>query len=250
MLSSNIITKSLKLVGLSEFQIQLYLEIRSDYDQSLSKIARQLNVQRLKIYHHITVLENLGLITITKKSKNLLLNTAKLPSIKKLLEQKQFEIMQTLDDMEGLIKISKMKDDYKVTQYKGRDQFLFGLFMILELCKDGSEIFHFGDNTQVFDLIGEAKAQEWINKRIAKNIFTNDILPNNYMNQFLHQNNESELRRIKFLPKDKVVKTSYLLFNECVAIWNVNDLKFEIIEDSDMYKTFKTNFDLIWQGLD
>jgi predicted DNA-binding transcriptional regulator len=247
---SDIITKSLEYIGLNEFQIQLYFEIRSDYNQSLSQIARQLGVQRLKVYDHIVILENMGLITINKVSKNVLLNTTKLQSLKKILEQKQFEVKQLLEGLERLIKISEIQDEYKVIQYKGRDQFLFGLFRILELAETGSQIFHFGDNNQVFELMGEAKAQEWINKRIAKNIFTNDILPNNFRNQFLGQNNESELRSIKFLPKDKVVKSSYLLFNSSVAIWNVNDLKLEILEDRDMYKTFKTNFDLVWESLD
>jgi hypothetical protein len=57
------------------------------------------------------------------------------------------------------------------------------------------------------------------------------------------------LRRIKFLPKDKVVKSSYLLFNQSIAIWNISSLKLEIIEDPYMYETFKTNFDLLWEGL-
>jgi DNA-binding MarR family transcriptional regulator len=246
----NYITRSLKFIGLNEFQIQLYFEIRSDYDQSLSQIARQLNVQRHKVYDHIVILEKMELITITKQSKNLILNTTKLQSIQKILEQKQFEVKQILEDMERLIKANELQDEYKVIQYKGKDQFLFGLFRILELSEAGGQIFHFGDNNQVFDLIGEAKTKEWIAKRINKKIITNDILPNNFINQFLGQNNESELRRIKFLPKDKIVKSSYLLFNQSVAIWNVNDLKLEIIEDRDMYKTFKTNFELIWEGLD
>jgi DNA-binding MarR family transcriptional regulator len=246
----NIIANSLEFIGLNEFQILLYFEIRSDYDQTLTQIARQLNVQRLKIYNNIMILEKMELITITKRSKNLILNTTKVQSIKKIVEQKQFEAKQMLEGLERLIKIRESQDEYKVTQYKGRDQFLFGLFRILELAETGSQIFHFGDNNKVFELMGEAKAQEWINKRIAKKIITNDILPNNFTNQFLDQNSESELRRIKFLPKDKIVKSSYLLFNNSVAIWNANELKLEIIEDNDMYKTFKTNFDLLWESLD
>jgi predicted DNA-binding transcriptional regulator len=247
---SNIITKSLELIGLSEFQIQLYLEIRSDYDQSLSQIARQLNVQRLKVYDNIEVLESLGLITITKSAKNTILNTSKLQAIKKILEQKQFEVKQTLEELEGLIKISEIQDDYKVSQYKGKDQFLFGFFRILELCKAGSQIYHFGDNNEVFDLLGGVKAGEWVNKRVAKKVFTNEILPDNFTSQYLHRNDELEFRRIKFLPKDKVVKSSYLLFNQSIAIWNISSLKLEIIEDPYMYETFKTNFDLVWEGLD
>jgi hypothetical protein len=130
------------------------------------------------------------------------------------------------------------------------DQFIFGFFQILQLCEKGGEIFHFGDNNSIFNILGQDRSNQWIAKRLSKKIFTHEITPDNFISKFLQDKDVAELRFVKILPKNRVIKTSYLLFNDSVAIWNTRDLKLEIIEDTDMYETFKTNFDLVWEGLE
>jgi Sugar-specific transcriptional regulator TrmB len=244
-----ILSKSLTQIGLTEFQVQLYLKIQTHYNQTISDLARSLSVQRLKIYENIEVLEKLNLVSVTKQSQNTIVNITKLEVLQKLLETQQFSNKQTLEELQTFIQETQNLSDFKVTQYKGLEQFTFGFFKILELCKSSSEIFHFGDNNKIFTILGQEKATQWVNTRLNKKIFTHEILPDNFVSKYLKDKDKSELRNVKILPKARVVKTSYLLFNNSVAIWNIGNLKLEIIEDRDMYETFKTNFDLVWERL-
>jgi predicted DNA-binding transcriptional regulator len=247
---SQILIKCLTILGLSEFQILLWLEIYSDYNLTISELARRLNVQRLKIYDNLEILQKLGLAKISKEGQNKIVNTTKLDNLLEQLEIHQFTTKQSIEELQFYTSKNQNNSDYKITQYKGLEEFVYGFFKILELCKPNSEIFHFGDNDSIFDVLGQRKSKEWIKIRLSKKIYTNEILPNNYTSKYLHENDNSELRNVKIIKYASNINTSYLLFNKSLAIWNINKLKLEIFDNLDMYETFKINFDLAWNSID
>ncbi len=125
------------------------------------------------------------------------------------MEQKGYLVKKTSEELDILIKSGELQDNYKTMSYKGKDQLIIGLSRILELTKAGSNIYHFGNIEKVFELLGTSVSQKWIDQRVSKKIFTHDILHYNYTSEYLNKNNELELRKIKFLPNDKDVKSSY-----------------------------------------
>jgi predicted transcriptional regulator len=87
----NIIQKSLKLLGLNEFEILLYETIMSGYNQNVTSIAKILSSERSKIYKHSQKLQELELIIIKKDANQTILNTTSINLIYKKTRKPQIQ---------------------------------------------------------------------------------------------------------------------------------------------------------------
>jgi len=246
---SDILSKVLNQIGLSSFAIKAYTTLSLLDDPNITNLAKELSVDRAKIYATLIELEDAGLVQ-PRKSHSRFIDLVS-PSIlvqklrKKELEAKNLslELVESLPNLN--FKFSNKKRSPLVKIYEGKTQFINLYNQVLE--ESGDKIEMFGNADEVYDLISFEYQLSWSSERIKKNIFSKLLVFHSHKLEQLNKKTYlNGKREIRWLPQDYHVPGSYWLFGNKTIHWNPVLPKAIVIEDKIATDCMRASFNFLW----
>jgi len=233
----------LKNLGIEERETVIYLANLEIGIASAKEIAKKANIQRTYFYDISDNLIKIGIVKQIKAGKKTLFQACEPEKLIELQEEKLKELKNALPRLKALQNTKGEKP--KVYFYEGKD----GINQINEdTLRYKSEIIGF--TTPRFVSADEEKlSQEYIKKRIAAGIKARVIGEVSEEMLQIQKKDIIELRKTKMLPTN--IFTSQVeigIYGNRSYFANYKDECGLIIEDTEIAKTLKNIFELVWNS--
>ena len=240
--------EQLEKIGMADKEAKVFLASLELGSRAVQEIAKKADINRATTYVIIEKLMKKGLMSSVEKGKKTFFQTEDPKRLLKLLEEKEEgikrkeeEFKKYLPELETLFNSTEEKP--KVRFFEGKD----GLIAIREdyfkaKDKEVLGIFARDEEKKVFTQEERKNAlKERINKKInLKLIYTDEE----------KAKGESKLTKVRFVPKDKFpLSSSYIIYDNKVGIVSLKGkLIGVIIENKEISNTFRSIFNLAWDG--
>lgn len=231
----NMDEKILKEAGLSDREIDVYLTLLRLGSSLVSKISKETGLHRSNLYDTLERLKEKGLVSLTIKNNIKYYQATHPDRIIDLLEERTAKVKAILPELSNLVNISK--EETKIELFNHKEGVKTVLNDILKVNKN-------------IDCMGAPKKFE-------------EILPH-YMNQFIKSFDKLKLKdrvichykeevvrtkkgEYRFLPKDYIIPTSFIIYGNKVALFIWNKPYFAIIiENKEIAETYREYFKSFW----
>ena len=241
---------SLKELGLTDHEANLYIVSVKNGPTSIKKLAEILQISRPNVYKVIEGLEKYGLTRFSDKEKFARDFIVEPPTIllEKLREKKEklaeIDRNYTLNLPELLAMYNQGESDSKIKIYKGKSEFLTIYKQSLE--EESKEILYFGSSKDLIQFVSWDVERQWIEDRVKKGIFIKVLsVPADLTDEFL-KNDEKELRKTKIL-ESRDFSSSFMLFGKKVVFWQPEAPLAIVIQDQFIYEMMKVVFEKAWE---
>jgi len=240
--------EELKLLGLNNIDIKVFLTLLKLGESSASEIAHKSEVPRASIYDILERLEREGLANHIIKDFKKYFSATEPNSIIKNLEYTKQKIKDILPELEKIRESSDKKTKTEI--YDGKN----GIQSILNLILEEREIFVIGASRKTQEVLPffiEKWHKERIKKGIEVRIIYNDVLE---VRKELQKPNVKKILGVKKNWRYKFLKTDYLspimtvIFGNKVALINwINNPSGILIQDKDIAETYKQYMLNLWK---
>lgn len=239
---------SLKKLGLSQKEAQLYLIALESGPASVAKLAQKSGLKRGTIYEFLGEMIERGLLEITISGKRKLYAGVEPKKLQKIIERQKDILESLIPDLSLLGSNSSTKPRIKF--YEGREGILKAYYEILDL-PDGSEVVGFATLGEIYKLFTKSDVDKYVKKRAAKRIMEKLIMPTDEYAESHSADNKKEWRQTLLVPKNKFPISSEInIYQNKVAITSLGDEKVAvIIESQQMADTQRAIFNLLWSSL-
>ncbi|HRH32996.1 MAG TPA: helix-turn-helix domain-containing protein [bacterium] len=242
-MENNNIHFSLREIGLSDKEIDLYLAALKTGECGMSELSRLAGIKRTSAYLLFTSLEKKGLIGSFKSRRGKRF-VAKEPRY--LIEKAKTELStlsEIMPSLEALSNINIKKP--KITYYEGVEDYV----RVIEECllKPHTTIRHIGSLSEGHKTFSkEYDLQQFIPKRIKNHIFLKALYTSE-MKEVFNKESPFYLREVKCLPINKKIKTLTLIHeNKVIISTSRENLGIMVIESEEIATAEKEKFDLLW----
>jgi len=241
---------SLKELGLSELEINLYTVSLSLGPVPIKKIAESMGISRPNVYKVIKNLESHGLVQFSDRAKYTRTFMVESPTtiIDKLRQKKEKisvldnDFIYQLPDL--LAQYHQGETPTKIKVMKGRDQYIKVFNQSLEEAKD--EIQYFGSADDFINFISWGNELNWMRKRIKKGIFMKILVFREQISNDLKGKDVVERRETRFLKEVDHFHSSFMLFSNKVIIFQPKAPLAIFIEDQFIVEMLKGIFNKMW----
>ncbi len=245
-MEKNSIHFSLREIGLSDKEIDLYLAALKAGECGMSELSRLAGIKRTSAYLLFSNLEKKGLIGSfkTRRGKRFV---AKEPRY--LIEKTKKELSALTDVMPSLEALSNLNiKKPKITYYEGVEDYV----RVIEEClhKPHSTIRHIGSLSEGHKTFSkEYDLEQFIPKRIKNHIFLKALYTPEVKEVF-EKESPFFLREVKCLPIKHKIKTLTLIHENKVIITTAREnLGIMVIESEEIATAEREKFDLLWSLL-
>jgi sugar-specific transcriptional regulator TrmB len=253
--NSNLLSKVLSQLDLSELEMQIYLLLLQNPEINVTDLAKKTGMYRLKIYSALDNLQKAELVA-QGKDYNRKIELEPPAKIATKLKLKENSLNRINSDFEALL--PELQSQYyssarqPITRiYEGKKEFTQIFHQILEETKQGGEIIILGESSDFYKIIDLYYfRQNWMKPRIKKGVWVK-VLVHSDNHDFISQmpNNEQELRQMKILPKSIVSPGAIWIANNKVINWNTVMARAIVIEDKVMADFYRQMFDMLWASI-
>lgn len=250
--STRSLYKTLKELGLSEYEQKLYAVSLNLGPSPVAKLAEHLGVSRPNIYKVIEGLEKHGLATFSTKSGYSKLFMVDSPSkVTELLRKKRDtyasidkELTAIVPDLIALYKQGDLPTKIKIIQAQ---EDLFNAFeQVFEEAQD--EIKYLGSSKDLNAFVSYPRLEKQIKKRIKRGVRTKLLVfPDEDAIEFKKRDME-ELRETRFLENADPFVTGFYLFANKVIIWQPKAPLAVLIEDEYIVAMLKSIYGILWKS--
>jgi len=234
----------LKDFGLSQKETDLYLAALKLGEASLTDLAKKAGLKRPTAYLIVENLSEKGLLIKTPKKKRMFY---KAESPEKLLTSWQ-EKKQNLE-----IILPKLKLLYDENSKQPKVRFYEGKAQIQKASEEmwrSKEIWAMFSPDNFLKVFTKKYSDHLFRLLIRQGGIIYDIFEDTPKARGFAKNKiRTGISQIRFLPKQKKIKTDLLVSNDKTALISFNNLSAVIIEDKDISQAQKTMLQLIWQSL-
>ncbi len=235
----------LQQIGLSEKESRVYLACLQLGEASILQLAKKSELKRPHVYNVVESLSALGLLSKTQKQGKTLYVAENPKSLKQLLKQREEKINQILPSLEAFYNVPRGTKP-KIKIYEGKkalhEQYV-------KMC-ESSEIDFFGVSvSHVINTLPETAdflLKEFKRKKTkVRELFNYSKADIDFAKKY-----KSPYHKIKIIPEGKEFFGDNALFDNKLVIVSLENLFMIVIEAEDLYKTFKTMFDLVWESVE
>lgn len=245
---------SLKELGLSEPEANLYIVSLSVGPASIATLAKHLGISRPNVYKVIIELEKHGL---AKYSENKRWGRTFIVEPPAVLVHKVREKRDSLGKMDGYL-TSLMPDlnalyhqgetATKIKILEGKDWIRYWMEMMEQNAKE--ELMFFGSMDDFIGYIGWDGLAELTRERMRRDIVLKTlILPGEKASEIMMRPTE-EIRDTRILKGASPFATSFQIFLGKVMIWQPKAPLAVLIEDQYIVEMLKSMFNLLWERSD
>lgn len=242
------VEQELKLLGLNELDVKVYLALLELGESLASDIAKKSNIPRTSIYDILERLEKEGLVSFIVKDYKKYFFSADPKTIIETLDYKKNKIKEILPELEKIKKKPKL-EVVKSEVYEG----MKGLQTILNMVLDEKEMFVLGASRKSSDVLPYFLPQ-WMKQRIKKkikvNIIYNDTLE---IRKSVKDNSKylgtSQGWNAKFLSVDNHTPLMTIVFGNKTALimWRKDNPSAILMTNSEVAETYKGYIMNLWK---
>jgi len=236
--------EELKLLGLNDTDIKVYLALLELGESVASKIAEKAKIPRASIYDVLNRLIKEGLVSHVTKDYNKYFNAADPKTIIENLEYKKNKIKDILPGLEE-IKHKEAEEKIKTGIYEG----IRGMQTVFNMMLKEKEILALGGSGKTSQVMPYFMPK-WSKQRKMKGI----------MVRMIYQDTEENRKRVKQVEKDlqpikyKFLHTDYLspiltmIFENKImfGLWH-KEPSATVIENKEVAKTYRQYFESLWK---
>ena len=241
---------SLKELGLTEHEANLYLISLKLGPSSIIDLARNLQISRPNVYKVIKSLEDQGLAKFSGKEKFSRDFVVEPPTtvLEKIRDKKRnlAEIDQDLVlNLPDLLAIYQQgTSDSKIKIYKDKTDYINIFKQSLE--EEAREILFFGSSKDFIQFISWDVENRWIEDRVKKGIHIKVLSVPSDTSDKLIKSDAGELRQTRVL-ESKDFSSSFMLFGNKVVFWQPKAPLAIVIQDQFIYEMMKVVFEKAWE---
>ena len=237
---------TLKQIGFNEKQARIYLASLELGETTIKEIAKKAEIKRTTIYDLLDEMLENGLIKQTIKGARKKLIAASPKELEMIIKKREALLSQIMPTLASMSNVEKIRP--KIRFYEGRD----GLIEIYdETLQYSGEILAFASE-DVVKILGIDWAKKYIQQRIKKRLYYKGIISKSTLieNEFASKNQE-QMRSAKMIDSTKYPFSNEIMIYgyQKVAIISPKDTIGIIIESSEIFRTQKSIFELLWDNL-
>lgn len=248
--SNRTVYSSLKELGLTELEINLYTVSLTLGPSPINKIAESMHVSRPNVYKIIQGLQSHGLVKPSDKAKYSRTFMVEPPTIiLEKLRQKKNEI--SVLDNEFISELPNLLATYhqgetatKIKILRGKEQYLKIFEQSLEEAK--GEIQYLGSADDFINFISWESELAWMKKRIKKDILIKILVLPTETSKKLKEKDREEKRETRFLKDVEQFYSSFQIFANKVIIFQPKAPLAVLIEDEYIVSMLKSIFEKLW----
>lgn len=244
----NNIFKALINFGLLENEVIVYYILLENKALSILDISKKTNIKRTTVYQIIEKLKNKGLIKINIKNSKKLISAENPEVLEKILEEKKENINNVLDDLKSLYSNNN--------NYENKIEYFEGIESVKNIYRN------ILNNLNIYDdylVLGNQKSwinldknffQNFIEKRAKKNIKIRLIFTDSDISRKFKKYEKNYNQNIKILSPETELTTNLIITPKKIVIHQlVEPISAIVIENKNIVKMHKEQFELIWKSL-
>ena len=235
----------LKDFGLTERQVNIYLNTMELGSISAYKIAKKLNIPRSTCYEELDNLRDMRLITTFRKKK-VKYYSAEDP--RKFLQEHKGKIEmleKSMPEFSALFMKQRNKPQVRFYEKVNGMKIIFQ-----EILNDNPrEMLGFSSADDIFEHLNEFWP-DFVKKRKRNKIPIRLLMKNTAKGRERQANGREDLRTVRLLPKEYQFNGVFVVWKNKIAMFSFSpEMIALIIESPIIYKTQKAMFDIIWASL-
>lgn len=246
-MSFNFMNKEiLKKIGLTDSEIEVYLDLVKHGESLASEIASRIKISRTYVYDAIQNLIDKGLITYVIKSNRKYFKALEVKKLLEYLDEKTSQLQKQKEEVNKLIKELKVfqkpiKEKPIVEIFEGRE----GLKTILnDIVKIGKDSIGWGATDRIKNYLPGWFLERYIKEREKKKI---------NLRQLYVQDTEvlKSLRaKFKVLPKEFSSPVTFGAYGNRIIIFFWSEIPIVIrIRNKEIADSFRKHFEFLWKKL-
>lgn len=250
----NMLERDLEKLGLSSKEAKVYLATLELGQAAVQQIAKKAKLRRPTTYVILDSLLKMGLVTTVEEGKKTFY-AAEAPEqldiiLKKQensIEEKRVQLKGVIPDLRAIFNVSSEKP--RVKFYEGKEGIIAMQEEFLRNADPKIEVVGFTPIDELFKVFPDWE-ETYTKRRINQNIKSR-VIYTSKKGPKADSTNKMEKRRTRFVPYEKYPFTGGLTVygNEKVALVSyAGQLMGVVIESKELAKTFRTLFELSWEG--
>ncbi len=239
------IKNDLKLIGLTDNEVEVYLAIIKQAKCSATLIRKETNITNSRVYSALDSLLSKGIITYEKRATGRVYSALNLNVIKELMEERKRKVEQCIPILKSL-QISEKKLT-ETAVFEGYNGFKTAMLQLAEECPVGETINIIGFSNQSYKNEKLASLLRDINKISIRKKHKFKMILDNKENKFYKQRKEENISEIRFMEKGFVSPASIDIFQDRVYIlmWDESPYAFTI-RNKNIAEGFRVYFNFLW----
>lgn len=244
--------KILKKLGLKDEEIEIFIFLLENNQQSAGVLAKKVGLSRPSVYGFLNKLKNKGLVIESQKNNIKVFSAVSKENIEDILDE-EINLLE-----KSKIEIDKVFSNLNKEQFSVAPKFQFfeGIEGVKQILKD--MLLYRDINTKAYwpislmvAILGQDFFIKFNKERIKRNIYTQAIWPENKTldikkNTYLGVGKDFK-REIRIAPKDIDFTMGYWIYQNKIAFLSSKKESFGfIVESKELIKTLSSQFDLIW----
>lgn len=244
------IYSSLKELGLTESECNLYVTSLSVGPATIASLAEHLKTPRPNVYKLIQTLDEYGLSKFSEKKKYTRTFVVEPPTVLlEKLRQKRERVAELDHSLVGampelLAHYHQGETPTKIKIFDGKEQWLDTFFQVLD--ESHGDIQFFGSADAFIELITWEKELLWIKKRVEKGIHINVLLTPGKDAEVLESKDDKEMRITKIFHGTIPFVTGFMVYANKVIIWQPKAPLVLLIEDEYIVEMLRSIFESLW----
>lgn len=235
----DIITDSLKELGLKNNDIQVYLALLKKIRSTVIEIATESGVHRVSVYASLKKLMKQGLASYVsfEGKKGFLAN--KPEALLTLMQLKEEKITSILPQLKALYE----KAENQAQVFEGLDGIKF---ILRDMIETGKDIKAFGIPKAMPELLKNFLIT-FHRDRIAKKMCIDHIYNENAQERIAYLN-KIKYSKAKYLPPEYNVPATTVIYGNKTSFWIWSEVPFSVlIESEKMAETYRKYFKMLWE---
>lgn len=242
--------KALIELGLSSAEQDVFMASLKGGPMPVTKLARQVGLERPYVYTVIKSLRELGLASPDDKRYSRTFTVEPPSVVLDLLKKRRGEVeilhKSLSSEMPKYLGMYKGQGVTQVFLYEGKKRFLELYDRIFE--EEPEETLYFGDLDHFISVVEESGAQTWIRKRIQKKIKMR-FLPIESPRVKEYPTDPSQFRATRVIPKELAqdILATFQVFGNTVIFWQPETPAAVVLRDKRIAGMHREIFNLLWR---
>jgi hypothetical protein len=246
----DIFSSIFKELGISNLACDVYQFFLFNPECTITECAKDLNLQRLKVYQLIEELKSYKLVSHSDKKV-----IVEPPSaLTALLEYQSLKLTTKAHELQQIIpQIEQENVFFKesvVQVFSRKGEFLDIFHRVITEAREGDELLSFGNVDEFYGIIDlDYFLKYFISARLKKNIFTRMISCGkiSYETQLNFERKAELKREIRYLKNNDQNGASYWAVGDKVIFWNTQLVRAVVIKDAGAAGLMKQSFEACWE---
>lgn len=236
----------LKRIGLTDSEIDVYIDIVKHPESRASDIALRVKISRTYVYDAIQNLIDKGLITYVIKNGRKYFKAFELGKLLEYIDEKTAQLQRHKDDINKLIQELKVyqiptKEKPVVEVFDGEE----GLKTILnDIVKQGKDVVAWGATDRIKDYLPDWFLEKYVKEKAKKGMKTRQ----------LHVEGEKTLEGhgyiLKTMSKEFSNPVTFAAYGDRIIIFFWSEVPVTIrVKNKEISDSFKKHFEFLWKKI-